>query len=182
MIFASQVPSARARLFLNARRSRGSLKARRNIVEQDGEGAHAGIVKAPRFAEKDAHGAIVAKVQSLAGVKTVDEIDLLFLCSSNQQQELTPLRRRVRSSPKFAVIGIVFGRVEIGVHPPRRAEFEQPPPVRHRPRRTEEAFDDAAAVKSFGGVHAALISHSNAGVTRLRSLIGVRRGVFYAEW
>ena len=41
-------------------------QARRNIVEQDREGAHAGIVKALRFAEKDADGAIVAKVQTLA--------------------------------------------------------------------------------------------------------------------
>jgi hypothetical protein len=45
--------------------------------------------------------------------------------------------------------------------------------VRHRPRRPEKAFDNAAALKSFGRVHAALISHSNAGGTRLRSLIAL---------
>ena len=49
------------------------------------------------------------------------------------------------------MIRIVFGRIEIGIHPPRRAECEQPPPVRHRPQWTEKAFDDAAALKSFGG-------------------------------
>ena len=60
------------------------------------------------------------------------------------------------------MIWIVFGRIEISVHPPRRAEREQPPPMRHRPQRTEKAFDNAAALKSFTAVHAAPISHGNA--------------------
>src|SRR6266850_814672 len=68
------------------------------------------------------------------------------------------------------MIGVVFWRIEISIHPPFRAEREQPPPVCHRPQRTEKTFDDTSAMKSFGGVHAALISHSNAGGTRLRSL------------
>src|SRR5205814_8195640 len=33
-------------------------KARRDIVEQDGEGAHAGIIEAPRLAQENANGAI----------------------------------------------------------------------------------------------------------------------------
>ena len=59
-------------------------KLRRDIVEQDGEGAHTSVVKAPCFAQENTNGAIVAEVQSLAGVKTVDEIDSLRLCGSNQ--------------------------------------------------------------------------------------------------
>src|SRR5262245_25515868 len=72
------------------------------------------------------------------------------------------------------MIGVVFGRIEISIHPPFRAKREQPPSVCHRPQRTEKTFDDTSALKSFGGVHAALISHSNAGGTRLPSLIGIR--------
>src|SRR4030095_13900171 len=79
------------------------------------------------------------------------------------------------------MIGVVFWRIEISIHPPFRAEREQPPPVCHRPQRTEKTFDDTSAMKSFGGVHAALISHSNAGGTRLRSLIGMRLRIVYVD-
>jgi predicted alpha/beta-hydrolase family hydrolase len=102
-------------------------------------------------------------------MKTVDEIDALCLCSSDQTKQLTPLRIGVGPSPKFSVIGIILGRIEIGIHAARRAEFQQPSSMRHRPQRTEKAFDNAAALKSFSGVHAALISHGKSAGTRIQS-------------
>ena len=70
-----------------------------HIVEQHGEGAYASVVKAPRFAQQNANGAIVAKVQSLAGVKAVHKIDALRLCGSDQPQQLAPFRFRIGLSP-----------------------------------------------------------------------------------
>jgi len=67
--------------------------------------------------------------------------------SHSQAGQLAPVPLRIRFAPELAVIGIVFGRVEIGIHAARRAEFEQPHTMRHRPERAEKTLDDAAAAK-----------------------------------
>ena len=82
MIFAIQVASPRQTV-LECAPVAWIAQARRDIVEQDGEGAYPSVVKAPRFAQENANGAIVAKVQALAGVKTVDEVNSSSLSSSN---------------------------------------------------------------------------------------------------
>jgi glyoxylase-like metal-dependent hydrolase (beta-lactamase superfamily II) len=66
------------------------------------------------------------------------------------------------------MVGIVFRRIKISIHAPRRAEFEQPAPVRHRPERPKEAFDDTAARKGFVRAHAESMLHGIVGGARLR--------------
>src|SRR5262245_51184129 len=86
-------------------------------------------------------------------MKTIDEVDLMFLRRANQPKDLAPLRGRIGPAPEFSMVGVVLRRVEISIHAARRAEFKQSAPMRHRPRRTEKTFDNAASAKSLGGVH-----------------------------
>jgi len=51
------------------------------------------------------------------------------------------------------MVGVILWRVEVGIHAARRAEFEQPVPMRHRPHGPEKALDNATSFKALGIDH-----------------------------
>lgn len=87
-------------------------------------------------------------------MESVNEHDSLLAGRANEFYKLSPLLLGVRFSPALPVIGVVFGRVEVGVHPSLRAERKESGAVRHAPGRTEESLDNAAALKGALGWHA----------------------------
>src|SRR5262245_26801640 len=145
----------------------GSDKARRNVVEQHGKRPYAAVVKAPRFFEQDADWLVFRETQTLARMKTVDEVDLKFLRAANQSEQLLPILARIRTAPAFSMIRIVLGRIEISIHAARCAEFEYGPAMRHAPHRAEEAFDNAAAGECLCFHHVAPIWHRAGCVTTI---------------
>ncbi len=86
-------------------------------------------------------------------MKAIDEIDSIFLCSSDEPNKLAPLLRRVGPPPEPSMVGVILWRVEVGIHAARRAEFEQPVPMRHRPHGPEKALDNATSFKALGIDH-----------------------------
>jgi hypothetical protein len=82
-------------------------------------------------------------------VKAIDKINSVFSRLTDQLQQLAPPRGRIRLTPEFAVIGIVFGRVKIGIHAACGTKFKDGFAVRHAPRRAKKSFDEAAALESL---------------------------------
>src|SRR5581483_6395511 len=111
-------------------------------------------IKSPRSAQQALNRVGIAEAEPGAGMNAVTEIDALSLRRADEPLQFAPLRRGIGQAPALAMVGIVLRRVEIGVHAPRGAEGEQAAPVRHRPERSEESFDDAAAAKPGRAFHA----------------------------
>ena len=122
-----------------------------DIVEQHGEGTDAPVVKPCGLVEQDPHRFRGGKAEILAGVKAVDEVDIVPLGRVDEPAELAPLRLGVGQLPALAVVGVVLGRVEVGIHAAHGAEREHGRTVDHAPRGTEETLDDPPPLESPHG-------------------------------
>jgi len=97
-------------------------------------------------------------------MESVNEIDLAAFRQVNQTDKRVPFVLRIRFSPSLAMVRIILGRVEIGVHAARGAEFEEGGPVRHAPRGAEKSFYDPPALEGVVVWHSRLNYHVGAPV------------------
>jgi hypothetical protein len=82
-------------------------------------------------------------------VKAVNEINVIAPGNCDQPEQLSPFRLRVWIPPTPMVIGIILGRIKVGVHTAVSAKIEEKLAVRHRPWRTEKPLNDTAAFKAL---------------------------------
>ena len=130
----------------------GVRQVGRDVVEQYGKGPHAAVVETRGLVQQGAHRLCRREAQVLARMKAVDEVDAPAPGRIDEATQLPPLRFGIGQLPALAVVGIVLGRVEVGVHAARGAEREHRRAVRHAPRGTEEAFNDPPPLECRYGV------------------------------
>src|ERR1051325_7058755 len=141
-------------------------------VKEHGDRAHAVLLKARRLGEQRSHGPLVTETQAVARMEAVHEIDAAPLRAANEPFHFAPALAGIRQLPLLAMVWIVLRRIEIRVHPARRAESEHRAAMFHRPGRTEKAFDDAATLEIERVPHRSRMCHAASAATSAKLLDG----------
>ena len=116
----------------------------RDVVEEEGEVAHAEVIHQVELAHEVAVVFFVP-LDVLARMDGPDEVDTRPLAGFDEFLDLGGFVGGIGLAPVgTAVVGVVFRAVEIGIHLETAVEVDEREARLVRPRRAVEAFDDAA--------------------------------------
>src|SRR5690606_13027981 len=121
--------------------------------EQHGKSFYSCIVEAARFFQQNSNGRLFGEAKPFTRMKPVNKIDPALLRAPDELEQRSPGMARIGFAPILAMVRVVLGRIEIGVHAARRTELEKRLALRHGPRRAEKSFDDTAALECPGMLH-----------------------------